>query len=1419
MNSRLGDIIRFRDDKLFQGAVDISWFSRDRNKSQAAAASFVFHGPRYHGVRQEGYHEHKLTDTATFACSILTQACGKGEQPFKMAVAGYGTGKSHLSLALAELLHAPESGAGQAVLEGINSADKDLGQECRILLNEQSKPSLVITLNGMREFPLMSEITHRVIEVLHADGNDTSPIENVRPRFARAARLMETLNQQLTDEICQEAGYLNLESLVFALKEEQNETAYKAVAQYLEKAGLSLDASQNGSLPNLFQILEENYCGLGSPYKSIVIIFDEFGKYLEFALSKPYIAGSTALQELYEAVQSSSNHVCFIGFIQYELSAYLERLNAEYLSEAKRYISRYDSAEKVYLSTNIETLIANIIEKKNLEYIEKHFLNSEKNLIENTQFYLNHFFEKSKNSYTWNNKNIFYRVICQGCWPLSPFALWFIYDLASGGRQLQGRSALLLLKELFSNLADTPLDALPSKGIPATSLLNASLKEELINSERDGRQGAIANAFETVLNRHRDRLNESSLTILKAIVIAAKLIMKADSRDDAIQGISLLSGISVDVVKKELQNLQFELNLVDWNEALFCFDILSDAIPKTQFLNFLHQRRLNEYDISKQSKLFPSTIDRLTDLLSAEIETNFGESHNIKTREWRFIPKKTNLNFINPILNETLAEWLQRTEYDEAKGTTIFCYVGQDIGLEEILSMLRKELRSSLKQKQLQSAPVFIVLLYDADNKLGTILAEYDILQKLSKAEKEKFTNLIPSHEEYLRKHAEKIVYELIKQRYWVSPLGGEQHRRLTSVGNELFETIYKDALPFSMDGFATTSGNGRTTAYSFAQQLFYNNLSFDDIQSMATREKNRAIALFKNDWNIFSSSGKIQKNPAILQKFFRQWDTKCQEGLSVSDIFTNLTKPPFGMNNMSALLLIGVYVASRYDNIHIITDENPLSARQWADLLFSGKRKQITPQFFKAARIFISEGNTEKWSEFLDEWESCLTYEDLCTFPERAKDLKKQYPITKAEDIELYLRLEQKSESARKEISKFSKLEDKAESQLEEAERKGRTDLLLFCTANFAKLLTIVESAPECWPAEYGPKFERRFGQMRQELIARLPEWLESLAPSTDTPEAIATFKGRMEDYRGKLIAIKLEEDANQLKSITQKACHNVEVLATYRAKMRDVQNWLEQHIKIPSDLGIGSLRNEQSLAKDFAKALSTIARNKPLEGLSDLRERLSEHQKNLEVRIKSLHRRMSEVLNPSLQSLTDIEELHSELSKLEKLFSGQDAQDLADLKNTLSWTLSSWKTLCSDNSLDSDLLAKRLDSFQDELNQRIDDYELGLDAAAIYSMLATDIEEDRKKRSALWLEGAIRKCGHIPDLSTDEATSRYSWLQGPPVYLTEEDRKGVAQLRDQLEKHLAKQKIAWLLEEFGKLPKEQQKEFFDRLKTLIAG
>ena len=244
---------------------------------------------------------------------------------------------------------------------------------------------------------------------------------------------------------------------------------------------------------------------------------------------------------------------------------------------------------------------------------------------------------------------------------------------------------------------------------------------QLRKKRQSGR--AVTNALASVLNRHRDR--QASVAILRAIVIAAKLIMKADNREDAINGLSWLCGLAPDVIQKELHNLQFELNLVEGDESLCCFDILCDAIPKTQFINFLHQRRLNEYDAYRQARLFASGIDKLTDKLTADIEIAFGELRAIQTREWRFsYPQKTHINFIGPVLNETLAIWLRRTGYDEAKENLVFCYAGHDIALEEAMNQLRKELITALKQQDLQSAPVFIILLHDVDNQLSTILAD-----------------------------------------------------------------------------------------------------------------------------------------------------------------------------------------------------------------------------------------------------------------------------------------------------------------------------------------------------------------------------------------------------------------------------------------------------------------------------------------------------------------------------------------------------------------------------------------------------------------------------------------------------------------------------------------------------------------------
>ena len=78
---------------------------------------------------------------------------------------------------------------------------------------------------------------------------------------------------------------------------------------------------------------------------------------MEYAAEKPHLAGDAALQQIFQGVQDNSNKVCFVGLIQYELKTYLNRFGSVDLRQLQRYITRFDTAEKYYLSTNLEIFL------------------------------------------------------------------------------------------------------------------------------------------------------------------------------------------------------------------------------------------------------------------------------------------------------------------------------------------------------------------------------------------------------------------------------------------------------------------------------------------------------------------------------------------------------------------------------------------------------------------------------------------------------------------------------------------------------------------------------------------------------------------------------------------------------------------------------------------------------------------------------------------------------------------------------------------------------------------------------------------------------------------------------------------------------------------------------------------------------
>ena len=346
----LNQAVQFDISRLFNGAIDVDWLVNDPNIAASVARSFVFHGPAYHGVTQTDVIEtgHKLIDSASFVKETVQGLVSGEANAFTLAIAGFGSGKSHMAVTLTELLETQDVAHRATILKNLAQADASIAEHVERLLPEVEEKVLVITLNGMNNFDLASQLLKQAKGKLQKRHLSTDALEGVRKRFEYAAKVLSTLNCDLLPTLL---DALNLSDVQEVLKKlvDYDEQTYKQVHQFLSEIGIPLQAIGDETAKDVLTLLATNYVGEGKPFKKILILFDEFGRYLEFATAHSHIAGNGALQQFYEGVQKNSAQLTFVGFIQYELKAYVQRLPIEFKNDITRFITRFQTSDKKYL--------------------------------------------------------------------------------------------------------------------------------------------------------------------------------------------------------------------------------------------------------------------------------------------------------------------------------------------------------------------------------------------------------------------------------------------------------------------------------------------------------------------------------------------------------------------------------------------------------------------------------------------------------------------------------------------------------------------------------------------------------------------------------------------------------------------------------------------------------------------------------------------------------------------------------------------------------------------------------------------------------------------------------------------------------------------------------------------------------------
>ena len=1012
--TQLKDAIGFRRDLFFGGAVQIDWFETDPEKRDLASTNFVFHGPKYFGVTdddKEGAKSYALIDTVSLTSELMAgMTPGRNDRfPIALAIAGYGAGKSHYALTLAHLLSAPTGSVADAILDNVRHASPHLGKQIQHHIENWDQPFLVLPINGMTDFNLAEELSRQVLVQLRARGLDTTPVEDLWPRFQDAEAFVERNFEKWRSEFEKVFGPdIAPDSIRDGLKD-HNESAFQQVNEIYEAAiGKPIRVSGAESANQLITTVCREYCGDNAPFQGVVILFDEFGRYLEFAIEKPHVAGDAALQQVFEGVQDNADRCFMLCTIQYELKTYISRVSPEKRNVIQRYVGRYDAARKFYLSSNLETLFAHLIDKKQPDLIEQRLLSDEaQGQWKTIHDAIGDWFPDARKDAVWREIDPFFQTIVKGCWPLHPMATLFLTRL---GNQLQQRSAVTFIDTLLRKESDRSLDKNPDDWtLPATALfqtergldsgiLRDPLLRELIGSEEFATSSSLAHAYSSVEERYRHDFTDTQRRVLLSILIADKMGMKAVDQTDCHRALAHLAGLLPAHIAAIAKDLTHDYNVLEWNDRFTRYDIISEGIPRSKFTRFL-DGKIKEISSEQVEELFTLHLWKWADLEAyQQIDPEFAARHNIITSEWRFQTALSNRMRVDGDMKQAIADWQTAVRPDQDRGQLIYCYFPADARIEEVRRRLSRQLDALMDENDgIPAAPVFVALLHDQMDALGRMLAEQWILSDgLTDEEKRTYKNFIDDQQYRVTQEIRDEFVALIQKGDCIFPRNFRpESTQIEKVCLSLFETLYPRITPFAFDGFGTVRGDAAKDCREMTVELFKGNVNDEWISNRGPKLQNRAKNVLIRTWRALNETGKIGYYPQEpnLKEIVEIFEKRLEETqqLNLGQMARELIAPPYGFNIASAGLLMGIFISPRAASLALSWKGENIAWSVWLNHTF-------TKTFLDLRALDgtdIEQVDTNEWQGLLERWTAETEHEKCVAFMQEAEELNRRVPLS----------------------------------------------------------------------------------------------------------------------------------------------------------------------------------------------------------------------------------------------------------------------------------------------------------------------------------------------------------------------------------------------------------------------------------------
>lgn len=1389
MKMKIVDLVRFHDEQFFEGAVQLRWVQEREEQARQAARSYVFHGPRYHGAdeaEQEGVGGgHRLKDSANFIGdlldSILSGLAGAERNAYQLVVAGYGAGKSHLATAIAVLLGAPQSDTAAEIVKHLAQADAAIGQAVDERLKRLGKPVLVLCLDGMAGFHLGNALSQAVFAQLERYGVDAGAIRALSPRFQTAGQFVQRNIEFRADVFARALPGLNTDAILTRLGN-QDESVYAAVdAIYTDANGSPIPVVGQESAQELINTLCDVYCGPSGAFASVLILFDELGRYLEYAAEKPQLAGDSALQQVFQGVQDNSDKVRFIGFVQYELKIYLKRFGSADLRQLQRYITRFDTAEKTYLSTNLETIFAHLIGKDE-GVLETVWRQSSAEATQRTTWQrispaLPDFARYS----VWNEREKFERVIARGCWPLHPLATWFLTRLDD---VVQSRSALTFMKEVIDRIgADSALDGARLRQVSAAELVLRGMLPQMIAAERE-KGVAVAETLQFLLEKFHAHVTDKQRLVLAGIAILAKMRVSKQSQAVMDELLCEATALDGDDLRHALGPLTQELGAIEWNRDLGQYELIADATTRGQFQQWLrkHQSSLQPDNIRD---LFVRNAARNGEL--ADIQTDFGRLHEIATTEWFYEPHYATAQTIEQIIKTAAREWEKAIQPKDAKGRVIYLYLHADDELPGVEERVARGLNAETMRLGVETIPLWVIGIADRDGAIAEHLGRLHLFdESLSGEDQERFRRFVPEERERSRLALKETLARALKERlFWIAGCADIPMGRLKMIGESIFARVYPKVLPFPFDGFATAAGGGPADAAQIMRGLIARQVDGPWVQAQPKRLQNRVQALLVRSWRVLASSGKLTApaNPDIGAVL--DWLQQCHLDAPNCTLWTSyraLIAPPYGLNSASAGLMLGLLIGAQHPPRRIECDGAMVAAADWLNDAFPAQRGRHALEqdlLERTSLRFLSEDAEGRWRVLLDRWEAEKNYERKVALNQEAERMQKVDPLP--EILEGQFRyLHDQSEAAAIKLRQFRSQLNEWENSLERAERQNNLGEMLRVSTLLLRQQDEVSDEIH-WSPTAVDACNQILIPLRQLVSNLVADWIPR--QSCHNAIDVGSFRQRIEKAVRSLKDLGFETESQALEQQAQRAIFHVETRQQFALTLAESGDYPRQPEPTDSTLVrdlIDGIEKGERLITGVEAARGVLTDQEIQARIGAIRQR----QQCLQTALERQRAQLGGLYEAILNSEEMIKETLARASRLRYLFVGtRDESDVGDLVQQLERILSdiaAWES--------GDFAVERLEELLDlQVAQQLAELALFLEnreiepaweMTAIYQGLVQARLTGARERSAEWVARRKISAAQIAELAADDCVRTENELRDPPAFLAAEDRAQIEQL-----------------------------------------